>query len=236
MVAVLGLERKPAVLAGAAVLVVGAFVVVTVLVGAGGVVTGWDRGVWEWFVGHRSAGWTTVVKEYTYFGNPQRATVIAGVAAGWVGWRRRSWWDGVVIAGTVAGAAGVGTVVKWVVDRGRPPVGLRLVSETSMSYPSGHATATTALVGVLALMYMETRPGRGKAVAAGVFGAVVVGLMCATRLYLGVHWFSDVVGGVLLGSSAVLIAGVAQGIRRAGAGEEGDRIESGLGREEPGVR
>lgn len=236
MVAEVELERKMAVRVGAAGVVGGAFVVFTVLICAGWVVTGWDRGVWEWFVGHRAAGWTTVVKEYTYFGNPQRATVIAGVAAGWVGWRRRSWWDGVVIAGTVAGAAGVGTVVKELVGRGRPPVGLRLVGEASMSYPSGHATAITALVGVLVMMYVGTRPGRGKAIGAGVFGAVAVGLMCATRLYLGVHWFSDVVGGVLLGSSAVLIAGVAQGIRRAGARREGDRIESGLGREEPGVR
>ncbi|WP_369690723.1 phosphatase PAP2 family protein [Nocardia crassostreae] len=177
---------------------------------AAGWVTGWDVGVLGWFVEHRGVGWTGVAKGITFFGNPRHATVITVGVAGVVWWRFRDYRPAVLVGGTVLGAAGVSTVTKALVGRERPPVGTRLVVESNMSYPSGHATATAALVGVVVLVYLTSRPGRVRATLAVGAAVVTVVVMSVTRLYLGVHWLSDVVGGALLGTGVVLIAGVVQ--------------------------
>lgn len=188
----------------------GLFVIVAAQVVAGGWLTTWDVGTLEWFVAHRSDGWSTAAREFTFFGNPGRATVVAAAVAGFVGWRARDWRAAVLIAGTVAGAAFAGAILKQVLDRPRPPAGTRMTVVTNMSFPSGHAGATTALVGVVLLTYLSSRPGRLRGWGAVVLGAVLVITMCLTRLYLGVHWLTDVVGGTILGGTAVAIAAVAQ--------------------------
>lgn len=189
---------------------VGLFVIVAAQVVAGGWLTRWDVGVLEWFVAHRSDGWSTAAREFTFFGNPGRATVVAAAVAVFVGWRAKDWRAAVLIGGTVAGAAFAGAMLKQVLDRSRPPADTRMTVVTNMSFPSGHAGATTALVGVVLLTYLSTRPGRLRAWGAVALGVVLVITMCLTRLYLGVHWLTDVVGGTILGGTAVAIAAVAQ--------------------------
>ncbi|WTZ50064.1 phosphatase PAP2 family protein [Nocardia sp. NBC_01388] len=204
------LRERAGVLGWGAVVMGGLFLLLTWQVwGAGWAVDG-DVGVWDWFVGHRSAGWTTLVREYTFFGDPGRASLIAIVVAGVAWWRRRSFGVALLVVATVLIATGLSTLTKYLVGRERPPVAMRLVGAMHPSYPSGHATATTALVGVTLLVYLGSRPTRGRAWGAAVLAAVLVVAMCATRLYLGVHWFTDVVGGVLLAAAVVLCAGVVQ--------------------------
>ena len=74
-------------------------------------------------------------------------------------------------------------------------------------YPSGHALRITLVAGAAAALRPESR-------AALLGAAGLVAGMAATRVYLGVHWFSDVVGGVLLGA-----AGLAWAFAREGKGE-----------------
>ncbi|GAB4588160.1 phosphatase PAP2 family protein [Nocardia sp. IFM 10818] len=194
----------------AAVGVIAVFMLWTGWVAASGWVTGWDAGVLRWFVEHRSGGWTDVAKGITFLGNPRHATVITAGVAGFVWWRFRDYRPAVLVGGTVICAALLGTLTKVLVGRERPPVETRLVMHSNMSYPSGHATATTALVGVVVLMYLISRPGRVRATFAVGAAVVAVVVMSMTRLYLGVHWLSDVVGGALLGTAVVLIAAVVQ--------------------------
>ncbi|WP_297614438.1 phosphatase PAP2 family protein [Nocardia sp.] len=193
-----------------AVVVSGLYLLLTWQVWVMGRAVDGDVEVWDWFVGHRTAGWTTVVREYTFFGDPGRTSLIAIVVAGVAWWRRRSFGVGLLVVGTVLIATGLSTLTKYLVGRERPPVAMRLVGALHPSYPSGHATATTALVGVMLLVYLGSRPGRGRARGATVSAVLLVVAMCATRLYLGVHWFTDVVGGVLLGAAVVLGAEVVQ--------------------------
>jgi hypothetical protein len=99
-----------------------------------------------------------------------------------------------LVAGACAG------VVKVLVARQRPPVGLRLVSESGASFPSGHSTDSTALLvtlGLVVAVVLLQRPLARVAVVAGA--GVLAGLIGWSRLELGVHWPTDVLAGWSLG-------------------------------------
>jgi undecaprenyl-diphosphatase len=96
-------------------------------------------------------------------------------------------------------------VLKEIVDRARPDIG-RLVSGTGPSFPSGHVMAAIAIWGLLPPV-VALLTGRRAAWwwSVGVSAAVIVSV-AFTRVYLGVHWLSDVVGALLLG--ALYLVGV----------------------------
>ena len=93
--------------------------------------------------------------------------------------------------------------LKGVYDRARPPGSL--VATSGASFPSGHSIA--ASVTVVAAVIALVPPGRARA----VWGAAAAGfsvLMALSRAYLGAHWLSDAIAGVLLGTSCALLAAV----------------------------
>ena len=95
------------------------------------------------------------------------------------------------------------SLVKLIVHRPRPTAALILVPST-FAFPSGHAAAATALYLTMALLAAkgERRLGpRRVIIGAGLAIALLVGW---SRVYLGVHYFSDVVGGILLGLAATV--------------------------------
>jgi undecaprenyl-diphosphatase len=94
-------------------------------------------------------------------------------------------------------------ILKELVGRDRPDLG-RLVNGTGYSFPSGHVMAAVALWGLLPVvvgLYTRRRAIWWSSVA---FAATITVLVAASRVYLGVHWFSDVVAGLLLGSFFLL--------------------------------
>lgn len=90
-------------------------------------------------------------------------------------------------------------VLKHLVMRPRPPEELRLAVETSSSFPSGHSITAVAIYGFLVWMvlrYQSRGAWRNTLVVLGIALIVLIGL---TRIYLGVHWTSDVLAGGSLG-------------------------------------
>lgn len=113
-------------------------------------------------------------------------------------WRRGTWRPLGLLAGAAAGAWMVQVAVKQLVERPRPPAGLALSHATGFAFPSGHATDAAAVYGILAVLL--ARSGRRAArVAAWAAAAGLIALVGLSRLYLGVHWLSDVVAGAALG-------------------------------------
>jgi undecaprenyl-diphosphatase len=119
---------------------------------------------------------------------------------------RRRWWHLAAFAlALVLSEVLIGTL-KGIYDRARPPGSLVVTSGTSFS--SGHSVAAT--VTVVAAVIALVPPGRAR-VAWGAAAAVFSVLMALSRAYLGAHWLSDSLAGVLLGASCALLAAFALG-------------------------
>lgn len=102
--------------------------------------------------------------------------------------------------------------MKEIVGRSRPDLE-RLVDGTGPSFPSGHVLASVAVWGLLPVLVALFTSRRGLWwVSVGV-SVMLVGLIGLSRIYLGVHWFSDVVGGLVVGSFFLL--GVEALLKRA---------------------
>ena len=104
------------------------------------------------------------------------------------------------VAASTAGAVLLSSVDKLLVGRPRPPV-RHLEHVTSASFPSGHTTQASAFYGALLVVFLCREPGWLRAaMAATVTIALVIGI-ALSRVYLGVHYPSDIVGGLLLGGA-----------------------------------
>ncbi len=121
---------------------------------------------------------------------------------------RRSWALGCWLVAVVSGSAGLSTLVKHGLERARPVTEGVLSSAQGYSFPSGHTQAATVTYTAVVLVvgWQLARPG---AVARRTSAAIVVAVVAGvglSRIYLGVHWPSDVLGGWLLGSAWVTAA------------------------------
>jgi len=162
-------------------------------------ITALDGPVLGWVLGHRTPDLTTLMVVVTTVGGTAVVTAVAAVTAAVLAWRHR-WFDALLVAGTTLGAGLLIVVLKQLVGRSRPPRIDQLVLETNQSFPSGHALASAAVLGVLALVLVPRLPPRAPRVLLVLIAAAASTVIGLSRLYLGVHWASDVVGGWLIGA------------------------------------
>jgi len=113
------------------------------------------------------------------------------------------------VAGLCAASnALVGTTVKLLVERPRPAADLvHVVSQLNTTgFPSGHVLEATAFGGYLIfLSYTLLKPSWYRTAITSFLGVIIV-CMGPSRMYLGHHWFSDVMGAYLLGSLWLALA------------------------------
>lgn len=101
------------------------------------------------------------------------------------------------LAAAVAGAVTTGYVLKMLMARARPGGLIPAAIETSFSFPSGHATASLALFGFMTYLLCKMFPARKSFLL--IASAILIGSVGFSRLYLGVHFPSDVLAGYLVG-------------------------------------
>jgi undecaprenyl-diphosphatase len=172
---------------------------------------GLDRTVLDWFVAQRSALATGLATLVTEVGSTLVMALMAGVAVLVLWWRSRTA-EAVAIAVATAGAGLLVVGFKALYGRPRPPLEVRLALETNASLPSGHALASTVVLGMLAIVAVRLARRRALRLLAPPLAAALVLVIGVSRLYLGAHWFTDVLVGWLLGGAwlvlcaAVLVA------------------------------
>ncbi|CAN5372471.1 hypothetical protein BH10PSE4_BH10PSE4_16740 [soil metagenome] len=127
----------------------------------------------------------------------------------------RRWREALLIAAGIAGGVEIGQVLKHGFSRERPDVLYHAVEAHNSSFPSGHAMASTAVFLILAIVVARLTPDRttrAVVLVAALACALLVGL---SRIYLGVHWTSDVVAGWSVGAAWALACGLATLPRQA---------------------
>jgi len=113
--------------------------------------------------------------------------------------RRRDWHRVFLIALTMVGGSTLNLLLKHFFHRERPVLENPLVTLSSYGFPSGHTMGATLFYGLLALLTwngMKSRAGRWAAVSAACMLIFLIGL---SRIYLGAHFLSDVLGALAAG-------------------------------------
>jgi membrane-associated phospholipid phosphatase len=166
-----------------------------------------DTRLADWLHDHASPGWTTFFESVTFLGNVPTLAAFALVSA-------------IVLA--VRGhraelqlllLAAVGTQIltlglKLGFERERPFFPDPLATESSYSFPSGHASVSLAVYGTIGFILARHLDDRRAQIASLAAAAVLVGLVGFSRLYLGVHFLTDVVAGFSVGLAWVALCAV----------------------------
>jgi len=165
--------------------------------------TSWDEPITEWVVDNRTHALETFFRDVSYLGSTPVSLAVAALAANYA--YRRCPRLAVAIVVIAVARPLIEFLLKELVDRPRPE-GDRLVPGRGPSFPSGHPLATAASWGLLPLVVALYTRRRviWWSVAVGVW--VLAVLVAASRVYLGVHWATDVVASLVLAVLGVAAA------------------------------
>ncbi len=155
----------------------------------------------------RTPALTVLADLLSFVGSEVVVGLMALLLVLWLGPVRRQWRLAALVSASMALSAGLTLGLKYALERARPPASMMLGPvDTGYSFPSGHTLNSAVLFGLVAWLCVRTlrsRPARVAVVVSAVLLAAGVG---ASRLYLGYHWMTDVLGGWSVG---VMVLGLA---------------------------
>ena len=219
MTAIAG-RRLPAPLVGAAV---GA-VALAVLIGAGLLIDRWpfaiDRSI---VLGLRAWGgppWLRFAAiDVTALGGVTVLTLVV-LAVTALLLAQRLWLTALTTVTACWSVSWMVELAKWEVARPRPTIVSHLVEVEHASFPSGHAAGSAAIYLTLAALASQVMPDRRARRTLLVMAILLVGMIGCSRVYLGVHWPSDVLAGWSFGTVWALAWWLATAGLRASVGGE----------------
>jgi membrane-associated phospholipid phosphatase len=171
----------------------------------------WDVAFARWGAEHATHASTRALRDISLLGGTVGVIGIAGVIGALEYRRRPNRAIPALLVLTVLGQFAIVNIVKAVVDRQRPAVH-QLTGFSGSSFPSGHAAAAAATFAVVALLLGRGRPRWVRnALAGGAVGLAT--LVAASRVMLGVHWFTDVLAGIAVGWGWLALCSMAFGGR-----------------------
>jgi membrane protein DedA with SNARE-associated domain/membrane-associated phospholipid phosphatase len=157
-----------------------------------------DRALDDYLHAHATPALTTFFLIVTALGSIEAMVLLGVVVATFLAWGRRWLFLGSWLA-AVAGSAFLNHVLKGLFERPRPHFEHPLLVESSFSFPSGHAMESFVVYGMLAYLAVLALRSWESRVAVVFEAALLVVLIGFSRMYLGVHYFSDVLAGYAAG-------------------------------------
>ncbi len=157
-----------------------------------------DERVASWFHQHATPALTHIARFVTFFGSVAFVAV-ASACAVLVLIVRKSWNQLLAFALGVGGGSLLNVLLKHLFHRQRPVLENPLITLSSFGFPSGHTMGSTLFYGLLALFVAQSvRTWRFRAFTFCV-AIVWVGLIGLSRIYLGAHYLTDVLGAIAVG-------------------------------------
>jgi undecaprenyl-diphosphatase len=181
-----------------------------------------DTAVLRWIGERHTPFLTTIMNEITPLGTGVVVLMIVGVTAAFL-WRTEHKHSARLLLAATAGSILLNNVLKLYFDRPRPEVFEQLTHSASSSFPSGHAMSATVVYGTVGYLLARLQKSAWARTITLLFSITMIVAICFTRLYLGVHYPSDVLAGIVVGLAwsgfcmATLEASLALARRRAPA-------------------
>ncbi len=165
----------------------------------------WDDLILIWIGQHRSLALTRIAVDLTSLGS---STVVGLLVAIFilVFAMVKDWFAVIHLIAVSLGAGSCALAFKELLERARPTTIAPLVEVTGFSFPSGHSLAATAIYltfAILSARHFTSVKQRAAIFLLAAFVSLLIGL---TRIYLGVHYPTDVASGMLLGSALAFLA------------------------------
>lgn len=156
-----------------------------------------DNSIENFFLGARSQAGLDFFAAITWLGE-WKILIFVVVLAAAILWMKNKKEYIMPFLITVVGAEISGQLAKIIFHRTRPVGGLEV--ENTFSFPSGHALIAAAFYGFLIYFFWRTAKSKAQKYFFLIAGLILILLIGLSRLYLGVHFFSDVIGGYVLGA------------------------------------
>ncbi len=157
-----------------------------------------DVAILQWLHAHQHPLITQLMIEMTYLGTGSVVVVVVGVAALFL-WHTEHKHSARLLLAATIGNIVLNSALKLVYHRARPAVFAWQTTAVSSSFPSGHAMSATVVYGTVAYLVMRLQKHRWAKMLTLGAAVLLILLICLTRLYLGVHYPSDVIGGIIVG-------------------------------------
>ena len=155
-----------------------------------------DKTILLWIHQFANPTWDNIMLNITKLGNPTMMVIITIISLGIL------WWKKYHQEAKILGLHAFGGVIlsyglKLSFRKARPQLWQQLITETSYSYPSGHALGSMIIYGFIAYLLAFHYPKFTKIIY--LFAVILIAAIGLSRLYLGVHWPTDIIAGYGVG-------------------------------------
>ena len=157
-----------------------------------------DDAVMHWLAEHRPPSIEPVMLEITFLGTGSVVMTMVAVTALFL-WLSNHKYSALLLMIATAGGILLNNLLKVGFGRPRPQIFEWSTEVVSWSFPSGHAMSATVVYGTIAYLAARLQRRTWHRMATMTAAGIVILLICASRLYLGVHYPSDVAAGVIIG-------------------------------------
>jgi undecaprenyl-diphosphatase len=145
----------------------------------------------NWLHAHATPSLTRVMLAVSTLHDPLSMSILTVLLALFLRWRGpRDWLPGLLLV--VPGGMLLNTLFKYVFERPRPFFSDPIVTLTSYSFPSGHVAGSTLFYGFVAALLISRTDSLARRAAIIAAALLMICLVAASRMYLGAHFFSDV--------------------------------------------
>jgi undecaprenyl-diphosphatase len=170
-----------------------------------------DLSVARWAADHATTISTAFLKTVTQLGSTIVVVVVGAIVGLGTSFTTRRVAPTAFILMVLVGNSAITNLIKVLVGRARPTISV-LAGFTGQSFPSGHSAAAAACWGAVALLVARHWSHSGRSAAFGAAAAIAVMVACS-RVFLGVHWLSDVIAGLAVGWGWLALCSIAFGGR-----------------------